>query len=72
MPLLPSELKASNGSVLTPQADSSVVASGKNGVTVYTLKARTDLRDLTGLRLEALKGRLGVSGHDEKRARSES
>ena len=50
----PKVLSASNKAKLTKQADLSIVASGKNGKGVYTIVAETDLKNITGLRLEVL------------------
>jgi hypothetical protein len=43
------------GAVLTKQPDGSILASGKNPFPeVYTVTAKTDLKDITAVRLEAL------------------
>jgi tetratricopeptide (TPR) repeat protein len=53
--LNPVEMKSHGGATLTRLADGSVLASGTNpDRDVYTLTARTDLRRITGIRLEAL------------------
>jgi hypothetical protein len=57
-PLTPDTLSATNGVVLTPQPDGSVLASGGNPeLTTYTFTALTSKRDLTAIRLEALPDR---------------
>ncbi len=49
------EAKSQGGATLTPQEDGSLLASGKNpDFDVYTLTAKTELRGITGIRLEAL------------------
>ncbi len=53
-PLAPRQLESSNGAVLEPLEDRSVRASGDAEKGVYTLTFATRLRDITGLRLEAL------------------
>ncbi len=51
----PSSLTTVGGSVLTKQPDGSIFASGKNPTPeTYTVKATTQLKGITGLRLEAL------------------
>ncbi len=53
-PVAPVDVKASNGATLMPLADRSIRASGKAEKGVYTLKFRTPLRNIRGVRLEAL------------------
>ncbi len=53
-PLMPATTSATNKAVLTPQADRSIVASGKTDKGVYTVTASTTLEEITGLRLEVL------------------
>ena len=50
----PRELTASNKAKLTLQRDGSILASGANGKGTYEVQARTTLKGLTGLKLEAL------------------
>jgi hypothetical protein len=52
--LQPATLQASSGAVLTLRPDGSIVATGPNAKTTYTLTAKTNLRGITGLRLETL------------------
>ncbi len=52
--LMPTALAAEGAAKLTAEADGSVVASGENQKTTYTVTTETDLTDLTGFRLEAL------------------
>jgi hypothetical protein len=53
--LEPLEMKSTGGTVLTKQADQSVLASGKNlSPEAYTVTARTNLVGITGVRLEVL------------------
>ncbi len=52
--LNPRELRASSGATLTKLDDLSVFASGTNAKGTYTVVARTDLRNITGVRLEVL------------------
>ncbi len=54
LPLVASELTASNNSKLTQEADRAVIASGPNGKATYVFVALGDLANVTGLRLEAL------------------
>jgi hypothetical protein len=55
MPLDPLQLSSSGGSTLTRADDKSVLASGPNPETdTYLIEARTSLKNITGLRLEAL------------------
>jgi WD40 repeat protein len=53
-PLDPTALKASKEITLTKQADLSVMSSGKGEKGNYTFTAVTDLRNITGIRLEVL------------------
>lgn len=53
-PLAPQQLEASNGAVLQPLEDRSVRATGSADKGVYTLTFATRLRNITGVRLEAL------------------
>ena len=53
-PLKPSELKSTNGALLTVEADQAVIATGNNGQTDYLLSAPTDLSGITAIRLEVL------------------
>ncbi len=49
------EAKSKNGATLTKQADGSLLAGGKLAPTdVYTVKLKTDLTGITGIRLEVL------------------
>ncbi len=51
----PLEASSENGATLTRLPDQSVLASGKNPDTdTYTISLQTPLKDITGLRLEAL------------------
>ncbi|MCU0983120.1 MAG: DUF1553 domain-containing protein, partial [Pirellulaceae bacterium] len=50
----PIELTSTNEAKLEKQPDLSVVAGGANGKTTYKFVARTDLANVTGVRLEAL------------------
>lgn len=52
--LQPENLKSTNGATLTAQADHSVLASGPNGKTNYTLTTPTGLSGITAVRLEML------------------
>jgi hypothetical protein len=53
--LAPTRVEASDGVVLTPSADGSVLASGPNpGESTYTLEALAPLPRITAIRLEAL------------------
>ena len=53
--LQPAELASENGTILQPQADGTVLASGPAPATeAYTLTSKTNLQNLTGLRLEVL------------------
>ncbi len=40
--------------MLTPQPDRSIIASGNKDKGVYTVEFKTDLKEITGFRLEAL------------------
>ncbi len=54
-PVTPRDVRATNGVVLKPLADGSVMASGANpALTSYVVTADTTLQRITGLRLEAL------------------
>jgi Protein of unknown function (DUF1553) len=54
-PLVPASARASHGTVLTPQPDASVVASGPAPTTeTYTVRAEAALPRITALRLEVL------------------
>jgi WD40 repeat protein/mono/diheme cytochrome c family protein len=52
--LVPSKIEASNGASLIVLPDFSILASGKNGKGNYTFVASTELRGITGVRLEAV------------------
>ncbi len=52
--ILPSKLEATNGASLVVQDDLSIIATGKNGKGNYVVTARTDLKGIVGIRLEAL------------------
>jgi hypothetical protein len=52
--LVASELKSSAGATLTKQEDQSIVASGKLAKDVYTIVAPVGLKEITGLKLEAI------------------
>ncbi|HEX4945760.1 MAG TPA: PSD1 and planctomycete cytochrome C domain-containing protein [Blastocatellia bacterium] len=53
--LEPNEIKAVNGATLTKQADKSVLASGANPeAETYVVTTRTELKNITALRLEAM------------------
>ena len=52
--LSPEDLHSTNGATLTREADNSIIASGPNGKTDYTLTALTDLTGITAVRLEML------------------
>jgi WD40 repeat protein len=54
LPLRPSFLRGTGDFKLTPMADRSVFAEGKGKRVAYVVKARTQLRGITGVRLEAL------------------
>lgn len=53
-PLAASSATASNKALLTPQADRSIVASGKKDKGIYTVTVNTSLSEITGFRLEAI------------------
>ncbi len=53
-PLDPLELSSTNNAKLERLEDLSVVANGSNGKATYKFVARTDLANVTGVRLEAL------------------
>lgn len=53
-PLQATDLKSTNGAILTVEADQSVIATGNNGKTDYTLSASTGLSGITAVRLEML------------------
>ena len=54
-PLRPTRLVSVGGATLTAGADGTVLASGKNPDTdTYILEAKTPVRDITGIRIEAL------------------
>ena len=53
-PLQPTDLKSTNGAVLTLEKNNSVIATGNNGKTDYTLMATTQLTGITSVRLEML------------------
>ncbi|WP_422926328.1 DUF1549 domain-containing protein [Singulisphaera sp. PoT] len=52
--LNPTSVQATGGTVLTKEADASIVATGANDKSVFTIVAETDLTGITGVRLEAL------------------
>ncbi len=54
LPLVASELAASNNAKLAKEVDRAVVAGGPNGKATYVFVALSDLPNITGLRLEAL------------------
>lgn len=54
IPLAPTGLETSNGVVLQPQADRSIVATGNAPKGTYTIKYKTNLQGIRGVRLEAL------------------
>ncbi|MHC5544880.1 hypothetical protein ACYOEI_42135, partial [Singulisphaera rosea] len=54
IPLNPGSLQASNGAMLTKEADLSITVSGKNEKGVLTVVADTDFTGITGVRLEVL------------------
>jgi WD40 repeat protein len=53
-PIVPKNLKASNGATLTADAGGVITAEMKDGPVDYTIIAETDLKDITGIRLEVL------------------
>lgn len=61
--LKPEELIASNGAKLELESDGAVFASGKNGIGSYSFTAKTDLDEITAIRIEALSdSRLSTGG----------
>jgi len=52
--LAPKTLKASNGATLTAEPGGVIVAEQKDGPADYVITAETDLKDITGIRLEVL------------------
>ena len=52
--LMPRSLSSTNQAILKPQADRSIIASGKKEKGIYTFSAITSLTNITGVRLEAL------------------
>jgi hypothetical protein len=50
----PAELKSSVGATFKKLDDQSVLVTGANGKDTYTIVAHSDLKDITGLRIEAL------------------
>jgi WD40 repeat protein/mono/diheme cytochrome c family protein len=54
LPLAPKSLKGGTGTTLTQEPDRSIVVSGKQQKTAYTIVVETRLRGITGIRLEAL------------------
>ncbi|HUG18431.1 MAG TPA: DUF1549 domain-containing protein [Planctomycetaceae bacterium] len=52
--LKPYEAKSSNKAKLDIRDDSSVFVTGDNGKVTYTVRYKTDLKGITGIRLEAL------------------
>src|SRR5205823_1767003 len=53
-PLVASELKSAAGATLTKHDDKSIVAGGSLAKDVYTITAALEMKDLTGLKLEAI------------------
>jgi hypothetical protein len=53
-PLQPEVAEATNGAKLLPQDDHSILAEGENGRGAYRVSAVTDLKSITGVRLELL------------------
>ena len=53
-PLDPSELKSEAGATLTKQEDKSIVVTGPTAKDAYTFVAPTDMKGITGIRIEAL------------------
>jgi hypothetical protein len=53
-PLDPTELKSAAGATLMKQEDKSIVATGKLAKDVYTIVAPVDVKEITGIKLEAL------------------
>jgi WD40 repeat protein len=54
VPLGLKSLSANNGATLTRLPDRSILVSGKEGKSIYTIKAETELKGITALRLEVL------------------
>ncbi|MDW8367182.1 MAG: DUF1553 domain-containing protein, partial [Abditibacteriales bacterium] len=54
IPLDAKSLQASSGAELKKEADLSIVASGALEKTTYTIVVETDLKNITGIRLEAI------------------
>src|SRR5262249_7161974 len=54
VPLNPTKLVATNKAKLTKDADLAIFASGPNGKGDYVITAETNLRNITGIRLEVL------------------
>jgi hypothetical protein len=53
--LVPAHMTSAGGATLKLQSDQSILASGKNpNADTYTLEAKTDVQNITGVRLEAL------------------
>jgi hypothetical protein len=52
--LEPVEMKSAVGATFKKLEDQSILASGTNGKDTYTIVAHTDLKDITGVRIEAL------------------
>ncbi|MEQ8789560.1 MAG: DUF1549 and DUF1553 domain-containing protein [Pirellulaceae bacterium] len=48
------EMKSQVGATFTKESDGAIFVSGKNGKDVYTITAKTDLPEITGVRIEAL------------------
>jgi WD40 repeat protein len=48
------DLKANTGAKLTKEADGAIFAERKDGPSIYTVTADTDLKGITGVQLEAL------------------
>lgn len=53
-PLEPAEMKSAVGATFKKLDDQSISVSGANGKDTYTIVAHTDLKDISGVRLEAL------------------
>ncbi|HVW38798.1 MAG TPA: DUF1553 domain-containing protein, partial [Pirellulales bacterium] len=53
-PLQPKTLKASNGASLSAGPDGAITAEQKDGPADFVITAETDLKDITGIRLELL------------------
>ncbi len=54
LPLTPKTLKSNNPAVLTAEADGSIVVTGENTQSIFTVVAETDLTNITGVRLEMI------------------